>query len=262
MPNMNDTVAPPRQVLPIIYVLDTSGSMTGAPISQLNQGMVETFEVLKEQAQKNTDAEVKVAVLEFNSKASWIFDKLVSYEDFFWNDLKAGGATELATMLDELNSKLSRKALLQSNTGFKLPIIIFMSDGEPTDPGIWEKKLDAVKSNKWFLHAIKIAIALGDDADRVSLAKLVGSSERVVSVTDLDTFKKLLKVVTVTSSFIGSKSQTVSAGDQADEIVKEAVKEIEQDDGGQVETGLKNGQQYKDPDPEPTGNDWTDEGWD
>lgn len=37
----------PRKNLPIFYLLDTSGSMTGEPIAILNRAMTETMEELK-----------------------------------------------------------------------------------------------------------------------------------------------------------------------------------------------------------------------
>lgn len=237
MPNINETVEVARKVLPVIYVLDTSGSMSGDRITSVNEAMNETLEVLKNVSAHNPDAEIKVGALKFSTNAEWVTNGLVFLDDFFWNDLEAGGTTEVATMLVELDKKLSRNEFLKSDTGFCVPVIIFMSDGAPTDPGLWEKKLEWMKNNnKWFRYATKIAIAVGDDADKTCLAALVGNSEAVVQVKDHKTLKALIKVASVTSSMINSKSRTTAEGGNAVEIISQVQKSLDNPDSIQVGT--------------------------
>lgn len=237
MPNINETVEVARKVLPVIYVLDTSGSMYGDLIASVNEAMHETIEVLRDVSAHNPDAEIKVGVLQFSTNASWITNGLVYMDDFFWNDLDAGGTTEIATMLTELDKKLSRSEFLVSDTGFCVPVIIFMSDGAPTDPGLWERKLDSIKSsNKWFKYATKIAVAVGDDADKSMLAGLVGNSEAVIQVNDPATLKALIKVASVTASMINSKSRTTAEGGNAVEIINQVQKSLDDSDSIQVGT--------------------------
>lgn len=237
MPDVNETVEVARKVLPIIYVLDTSGSMFGDRIAAVNEAMGETMEVLRDVSSHNPDAEIKVGVLKFSTNAEWVTNGLVFMDDLFWNDLKAGGTTEVAAALTALHDKLSMSEFLVSNTGFCIPVIIFMSDGEPTDPGIWENKLEWVKNNnRWFRYATKIAIAVGDDADKNCLAKLVGNSEAVVAVDDLVTLKALIKVASMTASMINSKSRTTAEGNNAVEIIEQTKKML--DDPNKVQVGV------------------------
>ena len=218
MPDIREQEAIARKLLPIIYVLDTSGSMSGDRIAAVNSAMNETMEVLKDVSKNNPTAELKIGVLQFASGASWITDKgLVFMDDFYWNDLKAGGLTDLGVALEELDKKLSRSAFLNSSVGYKVPVIIFMSDGGPTDD--YEAALKKVNANnRWFQAAIKIAIAVGDGADREVLAKIVGNPEAVIRVDDLETLKKLIRVVSVTASVLGSQSR--SNNDASDDIIK------------------------------------------
>ena len=218
MPDIREQEAIARKLLPIIYVLDTSGSMSGDRIAAVNSAMNETMEVLKDVSKNNPTAELKIGVLQFASVASWITDKgLVFMDDFYWNDLKAGGLTDLGVALEELDKKLSRSAFLNSSVGYKVPVIIFMSDGGPTDD--YEAALKKVNaSNRWFRAAVKIAIAVGDGADREVLAKIVGNPEAVIRVDDLETLKKLIRVVSVTAFVLGSQSR--SNNDASDDIIK------------------------------------------
>lgn len=275
MPNVNETKEVVRKVLPIIYVLDTSGSMSGDRIAAVNEAMSETMDVLRDVSAHNPDAEIKVGVVQFSTNASWVTNNgLVFMDDFFWNDLSAGGTTEVHTALDELNNKLSRSEFLVSDIGFCIPVVIFMSDGEPTDPGIWESKLEWVKNNnKWFKYATKIAIAIGDDADKNCLAQLVGSPEAVISVDDLETLKTLIKVASMTASMISSKSRTSADTNAAADIIKQT--KAMMDDPTKISTGADDGiwdnwnqpsgnsaGATLPPDP-PGGGDWDggDDGW-
>ena len=110
MPRAEETEKIARKLLPIIYVIDTSGSMTGDRISSVNEAMNDTVDVLKEVSENNPTAELKVGVLQFDSNARWVTNGLIFMEDYFWNDLEAGGLTTLGAALDELDKKLSRSA--------------------------------------------------------------------------------------------------------------------------------------------------------
>ena len=69
----NDPIA--RKDLHIFYVLDTSGSMADAgKIGMLNRAMEETLDALQDVAKHSGDANLKIAVLEFNTGCKWITD--------------------------------------------------------------------------------------------------------------------------------------------------------------------------------------------
>lgn len=123
MPLPSETEKIARKLLPIIYVLDTSGSMEGSRIAAVNAAMNETMEVLKDVSSKNPTAELKIAVLQFSSGPQWVTE-ILFYGRFYWNDLKAGGLTDFGSALNELDNKLSRAQFLTSEVGFKAPVII------------------------------------------------------------------------------------------------------------------------------------------
>ncbi len=260
MPKMENTEVFARRVLPIIYVLDTSGSMSGENIASVNEAMNETMEVLKDVSAKNPDAEIKVGVLKFSSGAEWVTNGLVFMDDFYWNDLKAGGVTDFGSALKELNDKLSRSQFLVSETGFCVPVIMFMTDGQPTDN--YEKALEDINnSNKWFRYATKIGIAVGDDADRDILGKIVGNKEAVVGVNDIETLKMLIKVASVTASMINSKSRTTAEGGNAVEIIKQTEKAL--DDPDKLDTNFDDNDTWDSSSNNDTaGDDGSSDGWD
>lgn len=217
-----------RKKLVVFYVLDTSGSMEDdGKIGALNEAMRETVDVLQNIAKGNADAEIQIAVLQFSSGAQWVTEKPKYVEDFYWDDLKAGGLTDIGDALSELYNKMSRHEFLQSNTGYMIPIIIFMSDGYPTDN--WEKALqkitDKETGNKWFRYSTKIAFALGKDADVNTLSKIVGNKEAVIQTSDLETFKKMIKVVSANTVLTNSISHPQGQGTSGTDIVKKITDE-------------------------------------
>ena len=149
-----------------------------------------------------------------------------------WNDLQAGGITDLGAALLELDKKLSRNEFLASQTGAYAPVIILISDGGPTDN--WEKGLAQIKNNNWFKHAIKIAIDIESSADKNVLEAFTGNSEAIVNAKDSAILKKMIHKVSVRASEFQSHSKqssdelTTPEDDSAD-IVKDVVTEMEEE---------------------------------
>ncbi|MCM1222236.1 MAG: VWA domain-containing protein [Lachnospiraceae bacterium] len=209
MPSMRDLDKTPRRALHIFYVLDTSGSMTGTPITTLNDAMASTVNQIKQLAETNADAIVKIAVLEFNSGCRWIQPKgPEELDDFYWQPLEAGGMTDMGAALKELDSKLSQDAFLNSMTGAYLPVIIFMTDGyENVNANEYERALERIRRNKWFDRGTKIGFALGEEADVGMISEIVGS-RAVIQTMDLELFAQQIKFVSVTATMLCSTSHT------------------------------------------------------
>ena len=256
MPSTNNPIA--RRTLIIFYVLDTSGSMAqDGKIGMLNETMRETMEVLKDVAKDNADAEIKIAVLQFASGAEWV--KEPTYlEDMFWDNLQAGGLTDIGMALDELNDKLSRDKFMKSSSGLYTPVIIFMTDGLPTDD--WKKALNKIKTeNKWYQSATKIGFALGNNADTDAIAEIVGNIEAVVHTSDLEVFRKLIRFVSVRSSILNGTSKMAGSESSGGDIVRSALEE----QGIESEYST-HGSDYVEPEPEVEMNadsTWDEEGW-
>lgn len=221
MPDTSNFSPVPRKDLHVFYVLDTSGSMTGLPIEQLNRAMEETVGTLRQVAKHNDNANLKIAVLEFSSDARWAQPSgPEEVADFIWDDLKAGGLTSMGAALDELNDKLSRSKFLGSMTGALMPIIIFMTDGMATDD--YKGALENIRHNNWFKRATKIGFAIGADPDVDMITEIVGNPEAVIRTDDLALFAKLIRFVSVTSSTLASRSQTTSTAVSGAYVVSQA----------------------------------------
>ena len=237
---LDGIVSSPRKMMTLFYVVDTSGSMTGEKIGSVNSAMEEAITVdLPDIATANDDAEIRVAIMQFSSGCSWITPPSgpINLYDVIWNDLRAGGLTDLGAACLELDKKLSKNEYLRSQTGAYAPVILLFSDGGPTDN--WENGLEQLKKNNWFKHAIKIAIAIGEDPDKQVLATFTGTPEAVIEVNDKHTLKALIRKVSVRASEFQSHSKqssdiVTSAEDDAAQIVRDVKIELAQDSAGGI----------------------------
>jgi uncharacterized protein YegL len=113
-----------------------------------------------------------------------------------------------------LNEKLSRTGFMNETEGSYAPSIFLMSDGAPTDD--YKAGLAELKQNKWFKAAIKVAVAIGDDANKDVLQEFTGNTECVLTVRTPEALKKMIVFASITVSQIGSKSR-ISSGSDSDE---------------------------------------------
>ena len=219
--SLTDKVEIPRRTMVLFFVVDTSGSMDGAKIGAVNTAIEEVIPAIKDVSDENADAQIKIAALEFSSGATWHTPGgPVPAEQFRWNYLDAAGVTDLGAACRALNEKLSTKAFMQEATGSFAPAIFLLSDGDPTDD--WWGPLQTLKQNNWFKAAVKVAVAIGDDANRDVLKEFTGSMEAVLEVHNSAMLKKMIKFVSVRASQVASKSANVNEGAAAGDEAKQA----------------------------------------
>jgi len=231
-----DEIAPaPKKVMTLFYLVDSSGSMSGEKIGTVNSAMEEAIvHDLPDMASANDDAEINVAIMEFNTGCRWKTSESgpIPLGSVTWDTLSAGGLTDMGAAFRELDHKLSKNAFLKSTTGAYAPVMLLLSDGAPTDD--WKGGLDQLKSNNWYKNGIKIAFAIGNDADMDVLASFTGNREAVLRVNNKDVLYRLIKKVSVRASAFQSHSKGASDVDttpeeDAVEIVTGVKEEINDD---------------------------------
>lgn len=226
---LDDAVSVPRRTMTLFFLIDTSGSMSGNKIGAVNDAIVNVLPMLEDISSSNPDAEIKVAALEFSNGTKWLYNEPKSVEDFKWIDVQAGGLTSLGEACLELNGKLSRSGYMKSASGSYAPAIILLSDGGPTDN--FDGGHQTLQGNNWFKNSIRIAIAIGDDADLNVLSRFTGNSEAVIKVQNIDALKQIIRIVAVTSSQIGSKSSSAGDTSKQDQVIKDVNQAVEDING-------------------------------
>ena len=106
MPGLDDYAPAVRKVMTLFYVIDTSGSMQGSKIGQVESALEEVMQTLQEISDESDDAEIKIAVLEFSTGASWVTPEPVSPEGYRFKTFEACGVTDLGAECKELDKKL------------------------------------------------------------------------------------------------------------------------------------------------------------
>ncbi len=207
--NPLETVEIARRQMTLFFVVDTSSSMAGTKIGAVNTAIREVLPELSGLSAENADACIHFACLQFATDCHWTITPS-PVEGLCWNDLGTNGMTNMGAAFEELNRKLSRREFLQSATGCFAPVLFLMSDGHPTDE--YQSALAKLKENKWFRYAIRVAVAIGDDADKDVLAEFTGNPELVLTAHTPEALKAMIRFVSVTSSKIGSQSSGIGVG--------------------------------------------------
>ncbi|MGW7440724.1 vWA domain-containing protein [Streptomyces sp. NPDC054849] len=155
-----------------IWLLDCSYSMQGEKIGQLNYAIREAVPEMRAVAQDNPAAQLLLRTMTFSTTARWHHQDPVPVEQFTWQDVQVDGMTNLGEALQLAARELDTPPMPQRALK---PVLALVSDGVPTDD--WKAGLRAVDATPWGRKAVRVAIAIGADADRTVLQEFLGNPE-------------------------------------------------------------------------------------
>lgn len=158
--------------LHFFWLVDCSGSMAGDKIQRLNFAIKEAIPEMQKVAAENPNAQVLVRALTFASGAQWHISQPTPVNDFRWQDLRANGVTDMGKALRMVADALTVEQMPPRGLP---PVLVLISDGHPTDD--FNAGLKALMDQPWGKKAVRIAIAIGDDADHDVLQKFIGHPE-------------------------------------------------------------------------------------
>ena len=194
----------PEPRAPTMLVLDVSGSMSGAPIAQLNEGLKAFQSAIR--GDQLTAMRVEVAIVAFDSNVRVLDtrsetlttaadenDAFVLGAEFNAPTLVTGGQTALGTaVLKGLEILRARKAMYKANAvDYFRPFMFVMTDGAPLgEPdGTWQRAAAASKDEELRKGVTMFPIAVGDQAD-VEVLKQFSAKGLALKMAGLD-FKEL-----------------------------------------------------------------------
>lgn len=141
-------------------------------INSLNTAIKDAIPLMRSVADENPNASVLVRALKFSSGAQWHVSQPTPVENFTWSDLTADGVTDMGRALGMVAEQLKIPPMTERALP---PVLVLVSDGQPTDD--FGSGLQALMSQPWGKKAVRIAIAIGEDADLECLQKFIGHPE-------------------------------------------------------------------------------------
>ena len=134
----------PEPRCPCLLLLDTSGSMAGRPITELNAGLRAFYDEL--QSDSLAIKRVEVALISFGPVR--VINDFNTADFFLDPTLEAEGDTPLGEAIEQgLEMIRRRKELYRSNgISFYRPWIFLITDGSPTDK--WQRAASMVREGE------------------------------------------------------------------------------------------------------------------
>lgn len=198
-----------KRPLNFFWVVDCSGSMSvERKMEQLNYAIQSTIPDMRQAAADNTNAQLLIQALQFNSGAQWMTTTPVKIEDYTWEDLSASGGTSLGKAFNLLCGQLTIPPM--SDRALP-PVIVLLSDGQPTDS--YKEPLNKLLNLPWGKKSVRIAIAIGKDANRTVLEEFTGNPELVL---DANNPQQLVAMIKWASTVAKQVSQPASRRKETD----------------------------------------------
>jgi uncharacterized protein YegL len=160
----------PQPRCPCVLVLDTSASMTGAPIRELQAGL----EQYREELMRDSLARqrVEIALVTFGGAVK-VAHSFSTADGFEVPPLQPSGNTPMAAALAESVKLVERRKqeYKAAGLGYYRPWIFLITDGEPTDNAIWSAAVEELKRGTKAKSYILFAVGV-EDANMEKLREL------------------------------------------------------------------------------------------
>lgn len=213
IPEMKVAVGEGMRRLPVYLLLDTSGSMVGAPIEAVRRGV----ELFKQEGGQDTFVKetVYVGIITFGGEAEFVTRGLIPFDSFVDGfqpaTLSASGETPLGQALWLLIESLDKDvkgAVMRGEKGDWKPLVYILMDGMPTDD--WQKPREEIL-NRGKKKAINVmTVGCGPSLNQQNL-KDIATGPTFNMGSDDASFKKFFQWITQTVKAV-SKSVSQPGG--------------------------------------------------
>lgn len=233
---MIDRIA--KEKLNIILLIDTSKSMQGERIAQVNKAILDIKDYLMDLQKENTNVDFYITLIPFSTSSSFYKnEKCINVDKFNYDGIKCGGYSNLHLAYDNLGIIMKKESQggIMPDFGGAAPIILLLTDGHPTG-NAYKESLYNIINIPWFKAALRygIAIELNDERTGRVLKDFVGNNGDVITCYDAKMLKNIIKVIVITASKVKSNSiNVIAAGPHitqnqaAQQLIAEAISDTE-----------------------------------
>ena len=194
--------------LHFFWIADCSGSMRGEKIASLNYAIRSVIVPMREASANNPNAQLLIRALKFSTGAQWLTSDPIDIADYEWDDLEAGGITEMGKAFELLADQLGMPPMPERALP---PVLILLSDGQPTDD--YKKGLASLLALPWGKKAVKVAISFGDDAILDMLSEFTINKELVLNAKNSEDLVKMIKWASTLAQQVSSPASSPAGQD-------------------------------------------------
>lgn len=190
--------------MPVLLLLDTSGSMNGKPLEELIEGYNQFFKQTStdELAMKRVD----IAMIQFGNDVRTIQDfiPLSKAVEMPLPALAADGQTPMGEAIEKAVQMVRDRCRVYDEAGIPhyKPWIFMITDGEPTDDITNAKTLIRQREDTGRLKFFSVAV---NGANTTILSSL---SKRTIQATEKDQFKDIFNWISKSMSIISASCVT------------------------------------------------------
>lgn len=178
---LNSYVAREPRPLPIFVLADTSGSMRGEKINELNLALREMLNTLN--AADDIRGKFQLSVIAFGGDVK-VLQPLADIEGLILTELSAAGNTPMGQAFEMVREMIEDRNVVSSRA--YTPTIVLISDGLPTDCTEemyrrknyfdWEPLVD-LHNGERSSKCQRMALGIGEDADIDMLKSFIDNPE-------------------------------------------------------------------------------------
>lgn len=194
--NPNNYKAPEAKKLPVILLLDVSGSMRGAKIDSLYDATIDMIETFVAAQAKEQIIDVSIITFGDSVELHTSYTPVKELQATGISPFRASGMTPMGTALKMAKDMIDDKQVTPSR--IYRPAVILVSDGGPTDD--WEEPMDRFISDGRSAKCQRFAVAIGADADKKVLERFTQDPKMVFFAEDAKDISEQFKTITMSVS--------------------------------------------------------------